>query len=188
MNIFGSTNILAGKMAAPVALFESSMDEAALAALADNAWTDFPWEDRGAPRRECFFSSLGKSYTYGSGAGMRTYWPKKATDVVAELTAAAEAKLGCAFELCFANGYAGAREHLGWHADDSDEIDDGRPVSVMSLGRPGKSGSSPGVLTRAWWRRCCCLLDRCSSWPQECRTRTFTGYPSTVRNVAPGSA
>ena len=134
MNIFNNTNVLASRTSMPVCLFESALDKAAIDALANEAWTNFPWEDRGAPRRECFFSAVGKPYTYGSGDGMRTYYPKEAHGMMDGLTKAAEAALGCAFELCFANGYAGAREKLGWHADDSDEIDDNRPIAVMSLG------------------------------------------------------
>lgn len=134
MNTFSSIDMIAGKVMAPVALFESALSKDEIARLADSTWNTFPWEDRGAPRRECFFSSKGDAYTYGSGAGARTYWPKEAPGMMAELTAAAEAASGCKFELCFANGYAGPREHLGWHADDSDEIDDSRPIAVMSLG------------------------------------------------------
>ena len=133
MSIFSSIDT-AGAFGAPIKLFTSTMAEDAIKALADSAWTDFPWEDRGAPRRECFFSNKGEPYTYGRGAGMRTYWPKTAPEMLAALTTAAEDACGCVFELCFANGYASEREHLGWHADDSDEIDDGRPIAVMSLG------------------------------------------------------
>jgi alkylated DNA repair dioxygenase AlkB len=134
MNIFSTTDSAAGSILAPVSLFESTVDKSTVAAWAESAWNNFPWEDRGAPRRECFFSDKGESYTYGSGAGARTYWPKIAPDMMAALTKAAEEACGCKFELCFANGYAGPREHLGWHADDSDEIDDNRPIAVMSLG------------------------------------------------------
>ena len=134
MSIFSTNDRLAGSVRAPVRLFDSAVATDLIEAWANDAWMNFPWEDRGAPRRECFFSALGKPYTYGSGAGERTYWPKPAPDAMAELTAAAETACGCRFELCFANGYAGEREHLGWHADDSDEIDDGRPIAVMSLG------------------------------------------------------
>lgn len=132
--MFSSIDTLSGKVLAPVSLFSSALAKSDADALADAAWNSFPWEDRGAPRRECLFSSKGEPYTYGSGAGTRTYWPKAAPEMMAALTEAAEKASGCKFELCFANGYAGPREHLGWHADDSDEIDDGRPIAVMSLG------------------------------------------------------
>lgn len=132
--MFSLNNALVGAVAAPVSLLASTVDPIDTSALAETAWEKFPWEDRGAPRRECFFSTIGRPYTYGSGMGIRTYWPKPAPEVMAALTRAAEEACGCRFELCFANGYAGPREHLGWHADDSEEIDDGRPIAVMSLG------------------------------------------------------
>lgn len=143
MDIFSNIDILAGKTMAPVSLYESTAEAALLDALMDKAWNGFPWEDRGAPRRECFFSTLGKAYTYGTGVGMRTYWPKAAPEIMDELTRAAEEACKCKFELCFANGYAGPREHLGWHADDSDEIDDGRPIAVMSLGAAREIWTKP---------------------------------------------
>lgn len=134
MNIFSSSDMLKGSVRAPVELYASTLDRSVLNAWADDAWNAFPWEDRGAPRRECFFSSIGDPYTYGSGAGKRTYYPKEAPEIMEALTKAAEEACGTRFELCFANGYAGPREHLGWHADNSPEIDDDRPIAVMSLG------------------------------------------------------
>lgn len=134
MDIFLKNDLLAEKSGCPVSLFPNLLEASDLARMADALWTSEDWEDRGAPRRECFYSALGKPYTYGSGAGMRTYWPKTYKGLVADLTGKVERFVGCKFELCFMNGYAGPREHLGWHADDSDEIDDSRPIAVMSLG------------------------------------------------------
>ena len=155
MNIpfFDSINVLAGKVSAPVSLFASMAPAEIVAAWAESAWSGFAWEQRDAPRRECFFSSVGKPYSYGSGAGLRTYWPAPAPAMLAGLTAAAQAACGCVFELCFANGYAGPREHLGWHADDSEEIDDSRPIAVMSLGAERKiwvkpRGAGPDAVER----------------------------------------
>ena len=39
-----------------------------------------------------------------------------------------------AFEVCFLNGYEDQKDHLGWHADDSPEMDDARPIGIISLG------------------------------------------------------
>lgn len=38
------------------------------------------------------------------------------------------------FEVCFLNRYLDQSDHLGWHADDSPEMDDARPIAVISLG------------------------------------------------------
>lgn len=93
------------------------------------------WEQREAPRREAFFSDRGVPYTYGRGAGVRTYAPIPAwPDGVRALQAATQHRCGVRFEGCFANFYAGPLDHLGWHADDSPSIDGDRPIAVISLG------------------------------------------------------
>ena len=92
MDIFSNTNLLDG-VGAPVMLFSTTLPD--IVSLAETAWDTIPWEDRGAPRRECFFSETSNPYTYGAGAGRRTYWPKTAPDWLGALTRAAE-------ELCMA--------------------------------------------------------------------------------------
>lgn len=117
---------------APVSYTDGFLDEpeAAFARLQ----ADIPWEDRDAPRREAFFSDLGRTYTYGRGAGERTYRPHPWPDSLRAVQNTLQDHCGVAFEACFANFYAGARDHLGWHADDSPAIDHGRPIAVISLG------------------------------------------------------
>lgn len=96
---------------------------------------DISWERRpDAPRRECWMSRLGEPYTYGRGAGQRTYYPRAVPALLADITARLEEKTGTPFEGCFVNCYDGPRDHLGWHADDSPEIDSARPIAVISLG------------------------------------------------------
>lgn len=98
-------------------------------------WDNLPWEQRDAPRLECFFSDRGEPYTYGEGRGMRTYIPHPEWDVMAKnVQQLAEAQFGVAFEACFINGYEDHRQHLGWHADDSDRIDHSKPILVYSFG------------------------------------------------------
>ena len=46
----------------------------------------------------------------------------------------AELYAGYEFDVCFLNGYENGRDHLGWHADDSPEMDDARPIAIVSLG------------------------------------------------------
>lgn len=96
------------------------------------------WERRdSAPRLEAFYSRTGAAYTYGRGAGQRTYFPmpfEEAPAVVREIWAATEAWAGVRFEALFMNWYRDGSDHLGWHADDSDVLDDGRPIAVVTLG------------------------------------------------------
>jgi alkylated DNA repair dioxygenase AlkB len=94
------------------------------------------WEQRDAPRKECFMSDRTDGYTYGSGNGIRTYHPiaYPKTGLVFAIKTQLERDYACKFEACFLNYYEGPRDHLGWHADDSDVIDSTRPIAVISLG------------------------------------------------------
>ena len=39
---------------------------------------------------------------------------------------------GVAYNVCFLNRYDDQRNHLGWHADDSPEMDHDHPIAVVS--------------------------------------------------------
>lgn len=87
------------------------------------------------PRQEAFYSFVDTSYTYGSGAGIRTYMPIiSIPDSLRNVWTQVENVCGTWFEFCFLNRYDSQHEHLGWHADDSDSIDQTRPIAVLSLG------------------------------------------------------
>lgn len=105
-------------------------------------WEGLPWENReGAPRRECWFNPYGMPYTYGSGEHARTYqahelfgWSGEPNSLVWGIMTHINNDHGTAFDCCFVNGYAHGRQHLGWHADDSPEMDMDHPIAVVSLG------------------------------------------------------
>ncbi len=108
--------------------------------LMDLSWRLLPWEQRdGAPRRECWFNPYGLDYTYGSGEYARTY---KSHDLRGEgpawlvnvILQQLNASTGASYDCCFVNGYEHGRQHLGWHADDSPEMDDNHPIATVSLG------------------------------------------------------
>ena len=112
-------------------------DESAFAFLKsdfDKYWNDLPWENRGAPRLEAFLSKSPVDYTYGKSEYARTYSSSPIPVFMRRFWEQAEAFSGCEFELCFCNGYPDEKHHLGWHADDSDSVDDNRPILVVSLG------------------------------------------------------
>lgn len=98
-------------------------------------WTELNWERRGStPRREYYCSDAGVPYTYGRGAGMREYLPKAWHPTLSAIKQAVEEALATKFEVAFLNGYENAKDHLGWHADDSPEMDDSRPIAIVTLG------------------------------------------------------
>ena len=98
-------------------------------------WDELAWVQRDqAPRREYWMNVPNIPYTYGSGAYARTYeaqpWDDFIRFTMLELNEEFNAHLDC----CFVNGYADQRQHLGWHADDSPEMNPSEPVIVISLG------------------------------------------------------
>ena len=86
------------------------------------------------PRSEYFVSRLGHPYTYGQGAGERTYLPQPTSDAVEILWNLAETYTESKFDVVFLNKYDDGKDQLGWHADNSPEMDDSRPITIMSLG------------------------------------------------------
>lgn len=98
-------------------------------------WNELEWDRRGStPRREYYCNDVNVPYTYGSGAGIRTYEPRPLHPVISQIKADCEFTMETKFEVVFLNGYENSRDHLGWHADDSPEMDDSRPICIVSLG------------------------------------------------------
>lgn len=92
-----------------------------------------PWVNREAPRDECFMSLIPLEYTYGKGF-TRTYKSIEMTPGVKNIMDKINSDFGTSYDICFLNSYASEREHLGWHADDSPEMDENHPIGVISLG------------------------------------------------------
>lgn len=117
--------------------------------LFDRLSTELAWERRSdAPRGECWLTPLDVPYTYGRGRGTRTYLPHPFTASVIEVLDLIQAQVHdlngsdpSAFGIvppncCFANSYENARDHLGWHADDSPEMSHDSAIYSVSFGAP----------------------------------------------------
>ena len=101
----------------------------------DALWAELDWERRpDAPRREYWTNVLGRDYSYGHGAGRRTYSSRPTHPAVEAVADALEARMGWRYEGMFANGYENERDGLGWHADDDPAIDHTRPIAVVTVG------------------------------------------------------
>lgn len=101
----------------------------------NSLWNGLVWERRGStPRREYYCNDFGVPYTYRSGAGARTYEASIWTPEILEVRNKVESAVGAKMEVCFLNGYEDSRDHLGWHSDDSPEMDDARPIVIVTLG------------------------------------------------------
>lgn len=127
-------------MTAPITYDRAYLGSDAPDSFFDYLWAELPWEHRGGPRRECWLNPYGEPYTYGSGEHARTYqahllnretmWSYTILRIMQALNHAH----GASFDCCFVNGYEHNRQHLGWHSDDSPEMDMGHPIAVVSLG------------------------------------------------------
>jgi alkylated DNA repair dioxygenase AlkB len=101
----------------------------------NSLWNELDWERRGStPRREYYCNEVAVPYVYGSGLGVREYLPKAWHPTILSIKKSAEEALGVKFEVCFLNGYEDSRDHLGWHSDNSPEMDDARPIAIVTLG------------------------------------------------------
>lgn len=125
-------------------------------------WDELDWERRpDAPRQEYWTNLLDRPYTYGRGAGERTYLPKPTHPLIDEARGMLSERHGALLEGCFLNGYGTKRDWLGWHEDDDPGIDHSKPIAVITVGqgrniqfrevlepaRPGSKGSYGPVET-----------------------------------------
>lgn len=100
--------------------------------LFDVLRSDVGWINKDAPRDECFMSPVPLEYTYGTGV-TRTYKSLEMHPLVDGIMSELN-KDSCEYNVCFLNYYKNEREHLGWHSDDSPEMDPTHPIAVVSFG------------------------------------------------------
>lgn len=87
------------------------------------------------PRSEYYINKLGDiPYTYGKGVGRRTYLPQPSHPHIDSVFEQLKTDVLAQFDVCFLNMYLNQRDQLGWHADNSPEMDDARPIVTISLG------------------------------------------------------
>jgi alkylated DNA repair dioxygenase AlkB len=86
------------------------------------------------PRYEYYVNEFNTPYTYGVKDFARTYNPQPPHPVITTTQWKLEEITNSKFEVCFLNRYKDQSDHLGWHADDSPEMDDNRPIGIVSLG------------------------------------------------------
>lgn len=104
-------------------------------ALHDRLWAELPWvkiENR--PRHECWMNDFELPYTYGDGKGQTTYTPSPWHEDIRRYRLVLAMNYSINMDCCFVNGYKDGHDHLGWHADDSPEMDDSRAIVVVSVG------------------------------------------------------
>lgn len=96
---------------------------------------DLRWLEVTPARKEYFMSDLPRSYSYKAYGveGKREYHSSPYTDPVEAIRRALNDP-GHAYNVCFLNRYDTQHNQLGWHADDSPEMDHDHPIAVVSFG------------------------------------------------------
>ena len=124
---------LAEKMNVPIEYIPNFVPNPGL--VFDRLWMELGWVQRDqTPRLEYYCNDSGLPYTYGRGAGVRTYHAQPYHPLILEIRIDLQMLTGTVFEVCFLNGYRDGSDQLGWHADDSPEMDDARPIAIVSFG------------------------------------------------------
>lgn len=101
---------------------------------------DVDWVSPQFARKECFMSDIPREYQYIDNGPIYKSIPFH------PLVKAIMAKINTGFKsqlnVCFLNYYIDQTKALGWHADDSQPIDQTEPIAVVSLGQPRE----------IWWK------------------------------------
>lgn len=115
----------------PHFVHKSAADE-----MFDRLWSELNWERRSdAPRREYWTNIFNRDYSYGRGAGLRTYQAQDSHTLINECALALmhHPRVSVDYEGCFLNGYEGAHDWLGWHEDDDPGIDHSKAIAIVTL-------------------------------------------------------
>jgi alkylated DNA repair dioxygenase AlkB len=110
--------------------FKSPMFDDTFEALMRLDWI----QHENVPRKEYYVNKYNTPYTYGRGAGVRTYYPQKWTVTLIAIQAFVESHTNTEYDVCFLNRYDDGSDQLGWHSDDSPEMDDTKPIAIVTFG------------------------------------------------------
>lgn len=101
----------------------------------DRLLNGLDWKRYGSkPRKEYYCNDHDVTYSYGSAGFADVYHRSPYTDDILNIRAKLEDELKVVLDVCFLNLYEDFAGHLGWHADDSPEMDHNRPIITVSLG------------------------------------------------------
>lgn len=95
---------------------------------------DLTWLEVTSARKEYFMSDAPLSYTYGSGVAARTYTSSIFSIPIKNMIDKLNVDYNCNYNVCFLNRYDTQKNALGWHADDSPEMNTKHDICVISFG------------------------------------------------------
>jgi len=110
------------------------------------------WVNAQKARGECFMSHVPRQYQYIENGPV--YDSISMHPLVDELMQKVNKEFGYGLDVCFLNYYTDQTKALGWHADDSEPIDQTQPIAVISFGQPREIWWKPneytGVVPQEW--------------------------------------
>ncbi len=92
------------------------------------------WVSYRDTRKEYFMASKEVTYTYGNKDFAKSYTSKPYTLEVLALQEKLNTEFKTNYNVMFANLYNGQHDHLGWHSDDSPEMNQDHPICSVSFG------------------------------------------------------
>lgn len=95
---------------------------------------DLKWLQMTEARKEYFMSNETISYTYGSGIAARTYTSSSFSEPIKKMMEKLNKDFFGEYNVCFLNRYDSQKNALGWHADDSPEMNPKHAICVVSFG------------------------------------------------------
>lgn len=87
-----------------------------------------------SPRLEYYWNKNKLPYTYGSNGFSRTYESQNKHHLIENIRNKLLDDFGVDYDTCFANYYRNQQDHLGWHSDNSDSLDNEYPIAIISMG------------------------------------------------------
>lgn len=95
---------------------------------------DLEWLTVTEARKEYFMSDEPISYKYGSGVAARTYTSSLFSCPIKAMMDKLNKDFFGSYNVCFLNRYDTQKNALGWHADDSPEMNPKHAICVVSFG------------------------------------------------------
>lgn len=99
-----------------------------------------PWETKRTARHEYFMSETKIEYSYGNNIH---YQSKPMSFFVKSIMESINKDYGIKLNACFLNKYDDQFQHLGWHADDFEGMDQGQSIAVVSFGAEREIWTKP---------------------------------------------
>jgi alkylated DNA repair dioxygenase AlkB len=101
------------------------------------------------PRSEYYVNATPAPYTYGDPRYARTYRPQPTHPLLVEHMAQVNTYLKSNLDVNFLNMYEDGHDQLGWHADDSPEMNNKEAIVSVSFGEEREIWTRPNEV-EAW--------------------------------------